>query len=653
MKKSLLNKITIYSLAIFIGTILLAVAICTTTNIRQTLNVTANATRSVTQIVSQLASKYDMDRLAQDPDSEEYQELVTTLRSICNNDGVEYIYIYVPDMENNELTFVIGVASDERKSQGTVEKSQAGTVIAHQFLEGEIHAWNGETENVSSVRSNERYGRQMCTYALITNQNGEPAALVGADYSIDKIYNEIISATAVKMLKVVIVLAVIFVLAAFFIKKKIYDPITFLFENVKSYISNKTDDNRSFEPIKLNTNDEIQRLADYFNEMVSDVDSYADRVKMLAGQQAKADTELEVAKRIQYGIMGEKKDSCLAHNFMISARMKSARQVGGDFYDSFLLKNGKVCVFIGDVSGKGIAAALFMVFIKTLMREKLTDIPYLAQAIAEVNREICNSNPEGMFATSFIAVFDKKTGTFEYVNAGHNKPVIIHNGKAEFLECRPCIALGIFDDSEYEQHEMAFTSGDILYLYTDGVTEAVNGDKKFYGEEMLLDACNSSEQTANGVCVKVSDSLKNFMGDATEQFDDITMLAVEQRGQSLELASEMSELGKIKDCIFDLPVDNGQKKKIFLACEEIFSNIANYSEARDVEFCYYKNADSVTVIFIDDGKLFNPLERKNEKDFDDFDEGGMGISLVKELCSGIHYNNTDGKNVLSLEFADK
>ena len=653
MKKSLLNKIIIYSLAIFFGTILLAVAICTTTNVRQTLNATTNATKSVTRIVSQLAGKYDIDRLVQAPDSEEYQELTETLRSICNNDGVEYIYIFIPDMDNNEITFVIGVASDERKRQGSLEKSQAGVVMEHHFLESEIHAWNGDTENVSATRSSERYGRQMCTYALIRNQNDEPVALVGADYSVDKIYKEIVYNTAVKLLKVVIVLTILFILAAFFIKKKIYEPIAFLFENVKNYISNKTDDNRSFEPIKLNTNDEIQRLADYFNEMVQDVDSYADRVKSLASQQAKADTELEVAKRIQYGIMGEKKESSLAHNFMISARMKSARQVGGDFYDSFLLKNGKVCVFIGDVSGKGIAAALFMAFIKTLMREKLMDIPNLAQAVAEANREICNSNPEGMFATSFIAVCDKKTGTLEYVNAGHNKPVIIHNGKAEFLECRSCIALGIFDDSEYEQHEMTFTSGDILYLYTDGVTEAVNEDKKFFGEEMLLEACNSSEQTANGVCEKVSDSLKKFMGDTTEQFDDITMLAVEQRGQSLELVCEMSELAKIKDCIFDLSVDNGQKKKIYLACEEIFSNIANYSEAKNVEFCYYKNADSVTVIFADVGKLFNPLARKNEKDFDDFDEGGMGISLVKELCSGIHYNSTDGKNVLSLEFADK
>ena len=133
----------------------------------------------------------------------------------------------------------------------------------------------------------------------------------------------------------------------------------------------------------------------------------------------------------------------------------------------------------------------------------------------------------------------------------------------------------------------------------------------------------------------------------------LTKLTVEQCGKSLELACEISELAKIKECIFDLPVDNGQQKKIFLACEEIFSNIANYSEAKNVEFCYYKNADSVTVIFVDNGKYFNPLDNKTEKDFEDFDMGGMGISLVKELCSDIHYSNTDGKNILSMEFSEK
>lgn len=653
MKKSLLNKMIIYSLSIFLGAILLSVVICTVGNIRRTLTLTTNITKSATQIVSQIAGKYDLEQLSQTPDSEEYREFKETLQTICNYDGVEYVYVYIPDMDNNKVKYVIGVASDERKKNGELEKFQAGDVMEHDFLSGEINVWNGKTEGISSVRSNEQYGKQMCTYALITDQNKNRIALVGADYSIDKIYEEIISDTMVKMLKVIIVLLIIFTAAVFFVKKKIYEPITYLFTNMKDYVSNKIDDNRKFEPLKLNTNDEIQQLADYFNEMVVDIDNYAEKVKNLASQQAKADTELEVARRIQYGIVGAKKELSFSDCIMVSARMKSARQVGGDFYDSFLLENGNVCAFIGDVSDKGIAAALFMVFVKTLLREKLMDIPDLAQAVCEVNKELCNSNPEGMFVTAFVVVVEQNSGKLQYVNAGHNKPVIIHGSKTEFLECSPCMALGVFDDSEYEQHEEDFTSGDLIYLYTDGVTDAINCEKTFFGEENLLNVCKASEHTANAVCVSVGVALKNFMGDKAEQFDDITMLAIEQREKELELSCELPELEKIKSCIFKLPVDNGKKKRIFLACEEIFSNITYYSGADHVQFTCNKNADRIKITFTDNGEKFNPLESKSKKEFEDFDEGGMGISLVKKLCSNIKYSNVDGKNRLSLEFADE
>ncbi len=147
--------------------------------------------------------------------------------------------------------------------------------------------------------------------------------------------------------------------------------------------------------------------------------------------------------------------------------------------------------------------------------------------------------------------------------------------------------------------------------------------------------------------------MKSGIGDKTEQLDKSTVLAAEHRSECLELSCELSELEKIKECIFQLPVDNGKKRKMILACEEIFSNIINYSGADWIQFHYDSSETQVQVTFSDNGKMFNPLESKNEKDFEDFDEGGMGISLVKELCSDIHYSNTDGKNILSMEFTEK
>ena len=139
---------------------------------------------------------------------------------------------------------------------------------------------------------------------------------------------------------------------------------------------------------------------------------------------------------------------------------------------------------------------------------------------------------------------------------------------------------------------------------------------------------------------QAGDFLKSYVEDKAEQFE-----------KYLELSCDLSELEKIKKCIFELQIDKGIKKKIFLACDEIFSNITSYSGAERVQFRCIRNADKVTVTFTDNGIYFNPLESKVEKDFEDFDLGGMGISLVKELCSCINYSNIQGANILSLEFA--
>ena len=383
--------------------------------------------------------------------------------------------------------------------------------------------------------------------------------------------------------------------------------------------------------------------------MAADIDSYVDKIEALAGERAKAETELEVARRIQYGIISKEKNICMSDNFMVSARMKSARQVGGDFYDSFPLKNGNVCTVIGDVSGKGVAASLFMVFVKTLIREKLTDISDIAETVKSINLDICRSNPEEMFVTAFIAIFDKASGKFCYVNAGHNKPVIIRNGKAEFLNCPPCMALGVFDDSEYKQYTADFSNGDILYLYTDGVTEAVNENKEFFGEKRLLDACTGTQHTAKGLCQSISSSLIEFINTG-EQFDDITMLAVQRQDSTLKLNCRLSELEKIREYIFKTDLEDKLKRKIFLACDEVFSNIVNYSGADLISVLYNKNDDKISIIFKDNGKKFDCLKAMPKKDFDDFDKGGMGIIIIKKLCTDIVYNYINGENVLELIF---
>lgn len=648
MKNSLLKRIVVYICAVFLAAILVFGSLSCIDNIQRTTRLTTNIAKSASYIVSQIASDYDMEGLLNNPSSKRYSYLQSSLRSICIGEGLEYIFIYIPDTENNQIKYVMVVAADEEKNREVLSDRKAGTIVEHKLFDAEVKTWNSGESTVYEY-SNETYGRFSSSFNCIYDKNNNPAALVCADYSLEKIYTEIISQTVLKMSIVIIVLFLLFALMALFIKKKVYNPITMVFNGMKDYITDKKVGKKTFQPIDLGTNDEIQLIASFFNEMAADIDSYVDKIEALAGERAKAETELEVARRIQYGIISKEKNICMSDNFMVSARMKSARQVGGDFYDSFPLKNGSVCTVIGDVSGKGVAASLFMVFVKTLIREKLTDISNAAETVKSINLDICRSNPEEMFVTAFIAIFDKASGKFCYVNAGHNKPVIIRNGKAEFLNCPPCMALGVFDDSEYKQYTADFSNGDILYLYTDGVTEAVNENKEFFGEKRLLDACTGTQHTAKGLCQSISSSLIEFINTGY-QFDDITMLAVQRQDSTLKLNCRLSELEKIREYIFKTDLEDKLKRKIFLACDEVFSNIVNYSGADLISVLYNKNDDKISIIFKDNGKKFDCLKAMPKKNFDDFDKGGMGIIIVKKLCTNIVYNYINGENILELIF---
>lgn len=648
MKNSLLKRIVVYICAVFLAAIVVFGSLSCIDNIQRTTRLTTNIAKSASYIVSQIASDYDMEGLLNNPSSKRYSYLQSSLRSICIGEGLEYIFIYIPDTENNQIEYVMVVAADEEKNREVLSDRKAGTIVEHKLFDAEVKTWNSGESTVYEY-SNETYGRFASSFNCIYDKNNNPAALVCADYSLEKIYTEIISETVLKMSIVIIVLFLLFALMALFIKKKVYNPITMVFNGMKDYITDKKVGKKTFQPIDLGTNDEIQLIASFFNEMAADIDSYVDKIEALAGERAKAETELEVARRIQYGIISKEKNICMSDSFMISARMKSARQVGGDFYDSFPLKNGNVCTVIGDVSGKGVAASLFMVFVKTLIREKLTDISDIAETVKSINLDICRSNPEEMFVTAFIAIFDRESGKFCYVNSGHNRPVIIRNGKAEFLNCPPCMALGVFDDSEYKQYTADFSNGDILYLYTDGVTEAVNENKEFFGEKRLLEVCTGTQYTAKGLCQGISSSLIEFI-NAGEQFDDITMLAVQRQDSTLKLNCRLSELEKIREYIFKTDLEDKLKRKIFLACDEVFSNIVNYSGADLISVLYNKNDDKISIIFKDNGKKFDCLKAMPKKDFDDFDKGGMGIIIVKKLCTDIVYNYINGENVLELIF---
>jgi sigma-B regulation protein RsbU (phosphoserine phosphatase) len=212
--------------------------------------------------------------------------------------------------------------------------------------------------------------------------------------------------------------------------------------------------------------------------------------------------------------------------------MTPAKEVGGDFYDFFVVEEGKLAVAIADVSGKGVPAALFMMVVKTLVKNQGLSGDEPRKLLENVNNRLCENNEAGMFATLFIGILDMKRNVLEYANAGHNPPVVLRDGRAFFLPARPGIALGVVENMEFAAQETPFEEGDLLLLYTDGVTEAMNEEEELFGNDRLMELLSAkAEETASetvspeGLIETLRGAIGSFAGDA-EQADDITMLAL-------------------------------------------------------------------------------------------------------------------------------
>ena len=242
--------------------------------------------------------------------------------------------------------------------------------------------------------------------------------------------------------------------------------------------------------------------------------------------------ELRIARNIQASMLPRlfppfpgRKD------FELYAMMEPASEVGGDFYDFFLIKEHKLCVLVGDVSGKGIAAALLMALSKTLLRSEAVQGFSPSEVVARVNNALCAENHECMFLTAFCLILDTRTGEAEYCSAGHNPPLYrSNNGLLHFLETEPGLLVGYEEGFHWQTRALRFKPGDILLLYTDGVTEAENAGKEPFSEDRFRASVSGLR---SGDLVQIVDRVRADISRHAQghpQSDDITLLALRFNG---------------------------------------------------------------------------------------------------------------------------
>lgn len=381
-------------------------------------------------------------------------------------------------------------------------------------------------------------------------------------------------------------------------------------------------------------------------------------------EQEKAKTELEVAKGIQLNTLP--KEFASKDGVEIIGELRAAKEVGGDFYDYVDIDNDHVAIIIGDVSGKGVPAAMFMMKTITSFRDFATKGKSPSEILKAVNASIHKGNTDSMFVTCFLAILDKRSGKLVYSSAGHNPPVIGSNKNCKFLNSKPALILGCFETSNVEDNEVTLKPGETITLYTDGITEARNAAGDFFGEERLINVFNKKDYTCTiELHHQIKDEVAEFVNGAP-QSDDITILTLRYQGDRLEYDEKFfeatkQESAKMLSFISDFSVRHAFsdefKNQLMVVGDELISNIINHGYENNggpifIRLLFNETNKEFVLTIVDRAKEFNQLtvedspiqgDAKNQK------IGGLGILIVKNIMSDYSYQRLNNKNILILK----
>ncbi len=388
------------------------------------------------------------------------------------------------------------------------------------------------------------------------------------------------------------------------------------------------------------------------------------RLRKVNEEKERISSELRVASKIQQSMLppGYLKEEQVE----IMGSLVPAREVGGDLFDYFI-RDEKLFFCIGDVSGKGTPAAMLMASTRSLFRAFSSHNSDPARILQRVNVAACEGNDSNMFVTLFIGILDLPTGHLRYCNAGHDAPYVMAGGQYVLLAAEPHLPVGVLSDMRYEVQETWMQPDSSMFLYTDGLTEAMNGRHQQFGEqqvEAVLATCTGL--LPKQLLVTVSKAVHQFVGDA-EQSDDLTMLAIRYTPRKFEhvltetltLKNSVSEVARLssfqKEVYEKMNLEKSLARQLRLAVEEAVVNVIEYAYPEDtdgsVEIRMLSDGQQLKVLIIDSGVPFDPTAMEKTDTtlaVEDRQIGGLGIHLVRELMDTINYERIGGQNILTL-----
>ena len=606
--------------------------------------------------------------------SEVYPRVIDFLLEYYASSDVNDIFIAMYDEETQALVYVAD-PDDKRPLRTGAWEAETAKEIS-QFLNSD-----GSTE-IYNISYTDKYGWLCTTGVPIMNDDGSIASFILADVSLEELLHGMRSFTILYTIATILTVLLLGFLLSRHIRKNMVEPINMIAEAAEAYVKDKKDggtlSENHFKGLGIDTGDEIENLYFTLSDMEKDLNAYEEDLTKAIQEQQRIGTELDLAKRIQEDMLPtifppfpERKD------FDVYASMIPAKEVGGDFYDYFLIDDDHLCIIMADVSGKGVPAALFMMASKILLKTTAMAIPEPGKILARVNNQICSNNSLEMFVTAWLGILELSTGKLTAANAGHEYPIIRqHGGRYELYRDKHGFVMGGMEGMEYKEYEIWLKPGSEVFLYTDGVTEATSEKNEQFGTKRLLESLNSGlAPELKGVLERVNDAVDVFVGDAP-QFDDITMLCLYYAGaDATDSSEEQREERYMKEMTLEATVGNipivtdfintelealecpmKAQMQIDIAVDELFGNIAQYAYdpltgPATVRVEVDDDPMAVIITFIDHGKPYDPLAGK-EPDItlnaEDREVGGLGVFLVKKTMDEITYEYKNGQNILKI-----
>jgi sigma-B regulation protein RsbU (phosphoserine phosphatase) len=415
--------------------------------------------------------------------------------------------------------------------------------------------------------------------------------------------------------------------------------------------------------------DEIGQLSHSFGNMQQSLVKYIEELKETTLQKASIESDLRIASGIQMGMLPEKFPTRADHDdVQLYASLTPAKEVGGDLFD-FYFRDEKLFFCIGDVSGKGVPASLFMAVTRAIFRTVSSHESMPDRIITAMNKTVIDMNKTYMFVTLFVGVLDLPTGRLYYCNAGHDAPLLVGAGVG-ILPCDPNVPVGFMPDWKYSLQEAHIFTGTTIFLFTDGLTEAMNANLELFEMERINEVANQAladqQQEPRQLIARMTEAVHQFVGDA-EQSDDLTMMAIQYIRQknkilmkkSIVLPNDTQEIPRLTSFVNEVcesvGLDQPTTQEMTAAIKEAVVNVMNYAyppgQHGDVTIEAASNELRLKFTIIDSGKPFDPTvlpDAEASLSAKDRPIGGQGIHIIRQTVDSINYERVDELNVLTL-----